>query len=153
MLKKCQLSWWHLSRQHICPGDIFPYPISQLLLVRFWSNFSNPFFWGLWFLRTNMFLDKTSFEQTFLDPKLFRSKNFVGPQIFFLTRCQHVVWNIRKYWGPKEFFWLKIFPNPKFCLKQKFLRVFGPKMFCTKKIFCAQILLFPNYFWTYIFFT
>ena len=37
MFKRCQLLWWHLSRQHMPWWHLSKLAISQLLLVRFWS--------------------------------------------------------------------------------------------------------------------
>ena len=72
MFKRCRLLWWHLSRQHICPGDIGSYiQYLSFLLVQFWPNFLDPIFFGSWFLQTKMFLDKTSSDPHFFNAKFF----------------------------------------------------------------------------------
>ena len=81
---------------------------SQLLLTQFWPNIWNIIFWGLYFLLTNTFLDKTSFNPNILwNKNLFVIKIF-GLKIFWIQGF-FVTFLYSQNFCFTTFFWIQIF--------------------------------------------
>ena len=77
IFNRCQLSRWHLSKQHMSWWHLSISVISQLILPQFWPKALYPnFSWGLNFVR-HLFLDQTSF-----DPNTFWTQKCIGPNYF-----------------------------------------------------------------------
>ena len=153
MFKRCRLLWWHFSRQHICPGDIYSYiQYLSFLLVQFWPNFLDPIFFGSWFLQTKMFLGKTSSDPHFFNANFFfqsqnvrahsfYTRNSIGPQKkiklnFFLPQ----IFSDLKFFQTQNIFGPKIFLNfffqmKFFCTYNIFQKFSSPKIFFPKNLF------------------
>ena len=114
MFKRCQLAWLHLSRQHICPGDICPY---QQYRSCYWFDFDQTF-WTQFF-GVIIFVDHNVLG--FFNPMfiwvLDTSKKFSRPKVFF---GPNFFWVTMLLLDPKCFFRSKIFFEPKFFLDQTF---------------------------------
>ena len=153
MFKRCRLLWWHLSRQHICPGDICSYiQYLSFLLVQFWPNFLDPIFFGSWFLQTKMFLGKTSSDPHFFNANFFFQSQNVRAHSFYTRNSIGPKKKIKlNFFFTPNFFRPKIFPDPKYFWTQNFFKFFfSDEIFFTynifQKNFQSQNFCFPQFF-------